>query len=125
MPRTVRRSFRSIQRMVGAGVVSDSLLVAEFFEQVVHVREVAGGHVFDEGAHELVVANAAVDPAEKNDELHQRRDGERPGVRFEEFEKLGHVVTVVRSERSARRENQNEMHISARRKCERRRRGRS
>jgi len=57
------------------------------------VREVVCGHVFDEGACELVVANAAVDPAQEDDELHQRREGERPGVRFEEFEKLGHGVT--------------------------------
>src|ERR1700744_1232377 len=62
-----------------------------------------GGHVFDEGACELVIANAAVDPAQKNDELHQRRDGERPGVGFEEFEELGHGVPEDTERNEARR----------------------
>ena len=74
----------------------DSLLVAEFFEQHVDVREVVCGHVFDKGAHEFVIADAPVDPAEEENELHQRRDGERPGVRFEEFEHLGSVGFSLR-----------------------------
>ena len=67
------------------------------------MREMARGHVFDEGAHEFVVANAAIDPAEENDELHDRRDGERPGVRFEEFKELGHGVPEDTERNEARR----------------------
>src|ERR1700744_4579102 len=67
-----------------------------------------GGHVFDEGACELVIANAAVNPAQKNDELHQRRDGERPGVGFEEFEELGHGVPKDTERNEARRRKENE-----------------
>ena len=43
----------------------NSLLVADFFEAFVDVREMVGGHVLYEGAHEFFIANAAIEPAQK------------------------------------------------------------
>ena len=60
------------------------------------MREVVCRHVFDEGAHELVIADAPVDPAQEENELHERRERERPGVRFKVFEHLGSVGFSLR-----------------------------
>lgn len=47
----------------------NSLLVADFLEQFVNVREMVGGHILDESAGNFFVANAAVEPAKKEHEL--------------------------------------------------------
>src|SRR5271156_136763 len=54
--------------------VLNSLLVADSRKQVVDVRQMAGGHIFDEDAHDFVVAHAPVNPAQEQDELHEGGD---------------------------------------------------
>jgi len=85
--------------------VLNSLLVAKLLEQFVDVRQMVGGHVLDEGPVEFIIANAAIDPAEENDELHQRRHCERPPIGVDDFvhgkecerpETIRHVVASGR-----------------------------
>src|SRR5579885_2930993 len=55
----------------------DSLLFGDLAERGINVRQVICGDVADEGAREFVVAHAAVQPAEKERELHEARSGSR------------------------------------------------
>lgn len=41
----------------------DPLLIAQFLEQVVNVRQMVGGHILHEDAHDFLVADAAIHPA--------------------------------------------------------------
>ena len=60
----------------------DSLLVAEFSQQLVNVRKMVRGHVLKEEARNFVVANAAIDPSHKNRKLNDgsERHGQPIGV---------------------------------------------
>ncbi len=62
----------------------NSLLLAEFFEAVVGVRQVVRCHVVDEGARDFVVADAEVEPAQRSRDAgkdyllrHKQRNGMR------------------------------------------------
>ena len=48
-------------------------VIGDEAERVVHVRQVAGGHVVDEGALDFVIAHAAMQPAQEDDELREQR----------------------------------------------------
>lgn len=61
----------------------DSLLVAKLFQAFVDMRQVVRRHVVDEVARNLVVANAAVEPAHENREVRDRGKGEGAPVRVE------------------------------------------
>lgn len=54
----------------GRFVEPDSLPRGDFVERVVDVRQMIGGDVVDEGTRDFVVAHAAMQPAQKQDELH-------------------------------------------------------
>jgi len=54
----------------GRGMHGNSLLLADGLQSAVNVRDVDEREVADEGAIDFVVAHAAVQPAEKQDELH-------------------------------------------------------
>ncbi len=54
----------------GRYVQGDSLLGGDFVQRVVDMRQVTCRDVSDESAHNFVIAHAAVQPAEKQDELH-------------------------------------------------------
>src|ERR1700690_3063253 len=60
--------------------VDNSLLLGEFDEQGVDVREVVRRHVFDEEAIHLFVADAAIEPAQKEHELRNRCDRDGPPI---------------------------------------------
>jgi len=60
--------------------VLNSLPVAKLLEQFIDVWQVVRGHVLYEIPIELVITNAAINPAEENDKLHQGRQRERPPV---------------------------------------------
>ncbi len=73
-----QRAFRGL---VGAIVEIDpangrrfwkrnSLPAAQFAERVINVRQMVGGHVFDEVADKLIVANAAIEPAQEKYKLN-------------------------------------------------------
>src|SRR5271165_6938546 len=52
------------------GIDGDSLLLGDALQSAVDVREVVEGYVADEGAVDFVIAHAAVQPAQEEDELH-------------------------------------------------------
>jgi hypothetical protein len=88
----------------GRFVEVNSLLRGDFLQRVVDVRQVIGGDVAHEGAGDFVVAHAAVQPAQEDDELH--RDGNecrepahagRPaGARKEHWNHFGTLPRVRR-----------------------------
>ena len=47
----------------------NSLLLAKLDQQLVNVGQMVGGHVVNKSAIELVIANAAVEPAQEQGEL--------------------------------------------------------
>jgi len=51
----------------------NSLLFGDGAERIVDVRQVICGNVVDEGAMDFVVAKAAMQPAQKHDELYADR----------------------------------------------------
>ena len=55
---------------VGALLAIDSLFGAQAFEELVDVREMIARHVFDKHARDFVVADAPINPAQEQDELH-------------------------------------------------------
>src|SRR5260370_40866603 len=52
----------------------NSLLCGDFLQRVVDVRQMIGGDVAHEGAGDFVVAHAAVQPAQEDDELYEDSD---------------------------------------------------
>jgi hypothetical protein len=60
----------------GRFVEGNSLPRGDFVQRVVNVRQMVGGDVADEGAHDFVVTHAAMRPAKKQNELRaDRKDG--------------------------------------------------
>src|SRR5579859_5371737 len=60
----------------GRFVERNSLPRGDFVERVVNVRQMIGGDIANEGAHDFVVAHAAMHPAKKQNELRaDRKDG--------------------------------------------------
>lgn len=59
----------------GRFVESNSLPGGDFVQRVVNVRQMIGGHVADEGTRDFVIAHAAMEPAQEQNELHS--DGKR------------------------------------------------
>lgn len=57
----------------GSFVEGNSLPRGDFVQRVVNVRQMIGGDVADEGAHDFVVAHAAMQPAQEQNELHADR----------------------------------------------------
>ena len=51
----------------------DAELAGNLTQRVIEVRKVVDGHVANEGAANFVVAGAAVQPAEKEEQLQARR----------------------------------------------------
>src|SRR5260370_34576317 len=74
----------------------NSLLGGDFLQRVVDVRQMIGGDVAHEGAGDFVVAHAAVQPAQEDDELHRDRNkrcepahaGTPAGARNEHWNRL-------------------------------------
>ena len=58
-------------------VEGNSLPGRDFVQRVVNVRQVIRGDVADEGAHDFVIAHAAMEPAQEENEL--RTDGKDCG----------------------------------------------
>jgi len=54
----------------GSFVERNSLPRGDFVKRIVDVRQMIRGDVANEGARDFVVAHAAMQPAEKDDELH-------------------------------------------------------
>jgi hypothetical protein len=54
----------------GRFVEGNSLPGGDFVQRVVNVRQMICGNVADESAHDFVIAHAAMQPAEKQNELH-------------------------------------------------------
>lgn len=48
----------------------NSLPAAQFAKRMINVRQMVGGHVFDEVANKLIVANAAIEPAQEKYKLN-------------------------------------------------------
>src|SRR6267378_5758017 len=55
----------------------NSLLHGDFLQRVVDVWQMVGGNVAHEGAGDFIVAHAAMQPAQEDDELHE--DGNERG----------------------------------------------
>src|SRR6266852_8494027 len=77
-------------------VERNSLLRGDFLQRVVDVRQMIGGDVAHEGAGDFVVAHAAMQPAQEDDELHRDRNkrcepahaGTPAGARNEHWNRL-------------------------------------
>ncbi len=54
----------------------DARVLADFVEEFVDVWQVVQGHVFDEGVHQLIVADFAVNPADEEASL-DKHTGQR------------------------------------------------
>ena len=54
----------------GCIVEFNSLLGCDFLQCVVDVRQMIGGNVADESPRDFVIADAAMQPAQEQDELH-------------------------------------------------------
>jgi hypothetical protein len=57
--------------------------LAQLLEQPVDLRQVVRGHILDKRTGHFLIANAPVEPAQEQGELHQGCQGERPPVRIE------------------------------------------
>jgi len=82
----------------GRFVEGNSLLRGDFVERVVNVRQVIGGDIADEGARDFVISHAAMQPAQKQNELHSDGKGRR-----EQAEPMSEHGILNMKERSGRK----------------------
>jgi len=75
----------------------NSLLVADFVEAVVNVRQVIRRHIVDEGARDFVISNATVQPPQENCEVRGGSKDKRAPVRIE---KCAHEKDLVSRQKS-------------------------
>src|SRR5690348_9053088 len=94
MPAVAARMVEVDELDEGSFVQFDSLLGGDFLQRAVDVGEMVGGDVADEGAGDFVVAHAAVQPAEKENELDG--DGRRGGEPGEVVHEHGRSNEVKR-----------------------------
>lgn len=59
--------------------------LAHLLEQPVDLRQVVRGHILDKRTGHFLIANAPVEPAQEQGELHQGCQGEHPPVRIDWF----------------------------------------